>query len=324
MTLQAHLSNRESRLLLFMESRGTIQTSTDLARDWAQGFVTTVHRGIVLNSLKRLEIRGLVARGPDGTWKGASITQLGRTMAGVERLLPRIYKARVRAKHYPAVAIETGRTMFLKRVAVIGATTELLKPGEDNGKVGGVVLKGHLRGYRIYTLTLEERATCPSSCARWDDCYGNNMGLARRWKHGIVLERRLQEEVPRLLAKHKAGVLIRLHVLGDFYSAEYVRLWERLLKQYPKLAVFGYTARPMSSLIGGTLWAVTESVGWRRFAIRFSCANPGSAWCATWYKPGAPVPKGTFGCPEQLGKVDTCGHCAACWEGTKTVAFHLH
>src|SRR5262249_24811065 len=34
------------------------------------------------------------------------------------------------------------------------------------------------------TLTLEERATCPTTCRHWRDCYGNKMHRAQRWQRG--------------------------------------------------------------------------------------------------------------------------------------------
>ena len=46
----------------------------------------------------------------------------------------------------------------------------VLKCGRNNSKIGGDVLVGRLRGARIFTLTLEERATCPRSCAMWRAC----------------------------------------------------------------------------------------------------------------------------------------------------------
>ena len=101
----------------------------------------------------------------------------------------------------------------------------LLKHPKPKNKLGRKVTKGEFAGYRVYSLTLEERATCPTTCERWGDCYGNNMPFAHRLQHGAELERRLPEEIAALCAKYPDGVLIRLHVLGDFYSPEYVQLW---------------------------------------------------------------------------------------------------
>ena len=45
-----------------------------------------------------------------------------------------------------------------------------------------VITKGKWKDLPIYTLTLEERATCSTDCEHWDNCYGNNVGMAHRFK----------------------------------------------------------------------------------------------------------------------------------------------
>jgi hypothetical protein len=88
-------------------------------------------------------------------------------------------------------------------------------------KIGGDVLVGRLKGARIFTLTLEERATCPRSCAHLAGCYGNAMPHPVRWQADDAFEDRLSMEIAELCAAHDT-VLVRLHILGDFYSARYV------------------------------------------------------------------------------------------------------
>ena len=56
----------------------------------------------------------------------------------------------------------------------------LLKHPKPKNKLGRLVTKGKFKGYKVFSLTLEERATCPTSCERWGDCYGNNMPFAHR------------------------------------------------------------------------------------------------------------------------------------------------
>ena len=90
--------------------------------------------------------------------------------------------------------------------------------GRHNRKIGQTVMKGRLKGFPIYQLSLEERATCPRDCTHWLDCYGNTMGWGRRVKHGPELEAALPGEVQAFSEQHPAGFLLRLHGLGDFYS----------------------------------------------------------------------------------------------------------
>ena len=60
-------------------------------------------------------------------------------------------------------AITSGHTIFPSTVQT-GRAQWALKSGTNSRKIGGVVLKGRWRGFAIYTLTLEERSTCPTTC----------------------------------------------------------------------------------------------------------------------------------------------------------------
>jgi hypothetical protein len=223
-------------------------------------------------------------------------------------------------------AIEVGRSLFHKRgVKPVAALKNLLVSGHSNVKIGNDVRLGeHHLGYRIYTLSLEERATCPSSCLHWRTCYGNNMPYAKRVDHREPreLERRLEAEIQELLHKPWPGILIRLHALGDFFDESYVDFWANMLAKYDRLAVYGYTARRPSDPIGGTILDVKNLYG-RRFAVRWSDGGLGSD-CTVSIRPGDPKPAGAFLCPEQTGRVAGCGKCGLCWNKTKDVAFVEH
>ena len=100
----------------------------------------------------------------------------------------------------------------------------ILKKGSSNKKLGFKVTAKKWTGKRLYSLTLVERDTCPESCHHWNDCYGDNMPFAHRFST-VDLIPRLRAEVDSLMKKHKDGIVIRLHVLGDFYSVKYVKFW---------------------------------------------------------------------------------------------------
>ena len=96
---------------------------------------------------------------------------------------------------------------------------QVLKKGSNNKKLGFNIKSKKWRGSKLYSLTLVERETCPTSCHHWDDCYGNNMPFAHRFSTD-GLETKLESEIETLLEKHPQGITIRLHVLGDFYSVD--------------------------------------------------------------------------------------------------------
>jgi hypothetical protein len=198
-----------------------------------------------------------------------------------------------------------------------------LKKGSGNKKLGFVVSRTAWTGKRLYSLTLEERTTCPKSCHHWEDCYGNNMPFAHRFKTNglsnidIILER----EIETLLAKHKHGIVIRLHVLGDFYSVDYVNFWIEMLEKHPKLCIFGYTARSPEKLIGQAIAKMNES---DRCVIRQSrnfAYNENSSWS---YAAEESFEGKSFDCPEQTGKLKDCASCGLCWTTSKTVRFLSH
>ena len=226
------------------------------------------------------------------------------------------------ADDHPAVV--TGRTRYLGRVEHPSPEASVLKSGQNNPKIGRRVVGGPWSGMPIFTLTLEERATCWSECRHWHDCYGNKMHWPARWTHGLELEAKLDAELAALNDKHPEGFVVRLHVLGDFYSVAYVEKWKDWLTRYPALRVFGYTAYPPDHEIGHAVAALRES-GWDRFAVRTSNAGLAKMGETTINrKPeGDRVPEGIV-CPAQTGKKECCATCGLCWQTTENIAFILH
>lgn len=200
----------------------------------------------------------------------------------------------------------------------------LLMSGEHSRKIGGAVVKGRWAGMAIYTLSLEERATCPADCSHWADCYGNKMNWSVRLRAGPALERGLVDEVAMLARRHPRGFVVRLHVLGDFYSTGYVDLWHGLLDEHPALRVYGYTARdPVGDPIGQRLDSLSAA-RWDRFAMRFSNRWREARSAVTLWQPGAvPASAGVI-CPAQTGRSECCGSCALCWQTTKNIFFQAH
>ena len=218
-------------------------------------------------------------------------------------------------------------TMYPKaRRSIVDIKTGALKHSKnakiaDKGKLA-IVKKGQFKGYVILTLTLEERATCPRSCYHWDTCYGNNMAFAHRIEHGPALEAKIEEELKELCATYK-GVIVRLHVLGDFYSVDYVTFWEKMLGLYDNLAAWGYTGRSKDEPIGQALAYVRHLFG-TRWSVRFS-NDLDISFSANSLERTQPAKGKSFACPEQTGQVANCANCALCWSAPdKQVLFATH
>ena len=218
-------------------------------------------------------------------------------------------------------ASKGARSIFPSRVYDPDEVARVLKTGHQSRKIGKTVAKGHRKGWPIFTLTLEERATCPRTCLMWQSCYGNNCHAAERIVAGPDLERALIAELGALQRKHPRGFLVRLHVLGDFYSTAYVEVWREALVCFPALHVFGFTARPRDSEIGDSVARLTDEFGWERFAIRYSGAGEAERSADIL---GSGAHERAIPCPAQTGAVDCCATCSICWASERSIGFARH
>ncbi|SDF82889.1 GcrA family cell cycle regulator [Thalassobaculum litoreum] len=230
---------------------------------------------------------------------------------------------------HPALTEE--RSLFPTTVIRATETPRVFVSGQNQRKLGDRVSKGPWKGMPIYALTLEERATCPTTCHHWNTCFGNGMPLARRHAHGFELESRIELEVDDLARSHSQGFVIRLHVLGDFYSADYVELWGRLLQYHPALHVFGYTAWTPDTEIGAAIARLRRSEP-DRFAIRNSLPDVSApqerhmAATTIWRVAQGRQAEGIV-CPAQTHPSVCCGSCGLCWHPemrSTPIAFIAH
>lgn len=197
----------------------------------------------------------------------------------------------------------------------------ILVSGMNSRKIGRIVTKGDMANFPIFTLTLTERATCPADCSMLAACYGNRSPWSLRWPAGADTEDRIERELIELQAKHPGGFLLRLHVLGDFYSVEYVNKWEGWLDRFPALHVFGFTARHDDE-IAAAVQRLAEK-DWGRWAIRSSDAKQHGMPSSKVISHGA-VADGIM-CPAQLHKTAACASYGLCWSApNKTILFTPH
>lgn len=217
-------------------------------------------------------------------------------------------------------AHRSGRSIFPSRVFDPNEVGRVLKDGHQSRKVGKRVMKGPRRGWPIFTLTLEERATCPRSCKVWSTCYGNSMQAAERIVAGEALEAAVWNELLALQFAHPKGFLVRLHVLGDFYSLGYVTLWKRALAAFPALHIFGYTAHLPGTPIGDAIAAISGA-DWSRFAIRHSGLVAREKASVIQGDPGSDL---AIACPAQTDATDCCATCGICWHSKRSVSFARH
>jgi hypothetical protein len=147
------------------------------------------------------------------------------------------------------------------------------------------------------------------------------MPFAHRFRPNEDLLNGIEREISDLLGKHPAGIVIRLHVLGDFYSVDYCAFWLRMLCENPNLRVFGYTARTDDE-IGVAVQTIRLMIP-DRFWVRQSTNKQYSP-----YEPqklyAAKEPYEGVVCPQQTGKTQSCLTCGLCWSINKTIVFKDH
>lgn len=226
-------------------------------------------------------------------------------------------------------ALTEARTVFTTRVFDVGRGN-LLVSGHSNAKIGKHVIKGPWSGMPIYTLTLEERATCPPSCDLWAACYGNSMPAAMRRRYTPEMVEALGAELLAKAHEHRrTGFVVRLHVLGDFPDAVYVDRWGAWLAGIPGLRIFGYTAHPETSDIGRAIGRMNVIFSGRS-AIRYSVAPddaPRAMQATTiWRDARGEIDEGLV-CPQSSGDTLACGACGLCWSesaASKRIVFIGH
>jgi len=115
-------------------------------------------------------------------------------------------------------------------------------------------------GRAIHVWSIPAVDTCPGSTAICRElCYA----MRHRFRFDSVKHRlawnlqqsRRNDFVERMLAEiRSSGVLVlRLHVAGDFYDAEYVRKWLTIVQRSPRARFYGYTRSWRIASIGPAL-----------------------------------------------------------------------
>ncbi len=233
-----------------------------------------------------------------------------------------------RAKPHPGLpdnhaAVISARTAYPTMVRAAVPGERVLKSGEHSRKLGSHFSKRPWMGMPIYSLTLEERRTCPRSCAVWNQCYGNGMNRAVRWEVNKAFYTQVELELEQLSISFPRGFAVRLHTLGDFPDLRYLAFWLDALRRHPALHTFGFTVHARNSPIGATI--EVESAKWDRFRIRFS--NDAGPRGAMVLKKGAPTLDATTGiiCPADSSRpAVSCGSCALCLNTQETIVFPEH
>lgn len=219
-------------------------------------------------------------------------------------------------------AAKEGRTIHGRTVTPAARALNMLKSGKHSRKIGGVAMKGRWKGFPLLTLTLEERATCPTSCKEWLTCYGNNLGhtAVERIQEDGFIELRLHSAIAHLAALHPAGFAVRLHVLGDFFSVRYVAFWCEMLRAFPNLNIFGFTARLPTDPIGVAVLEMMKEFDDRAMIRISGGGHPQLCSEVVDREEDANF----IVCPAEKIIDHDCARCGLCWTSDHSITFLRH
>ncbi|MCK4387794.1 MAG: hypothetical protein KAW00_03385 [Dehalococcoidia bacterium] len=167
------------------------------------------------------------------------------------------------------------------------------------------------------SFSLPVLKTCPGKtefCSRL--CYGLNGRFARQrvreiYQSNLEVSKQADfvERIVRELLKTKPEAF-RLHVVGDFYSVEYVEKWLEIADRVPDIKFFGSTR---SWRVPGLRDAVTRLRDlpnvYLRASIDFSHLDKPSCSWGVWSIEGEGDP-----CPHDYGLIENCITCKKCWQ----------
>ena len=139
-----------------------------------------------------------------------------------------------------------------------------------------------------------------------------------------LLEQRIYND---LLNSSNQLLLIRLHILGDFFSVKYVKFWRKMLNTFDNIALYGYTANNIKSIYSDSRAIAKEIIKLNKndnCHIRFS-NDLNAAFSANSYDIVKPVKGVSILCPVQENKTANCGTCGLCWnQKEQQIIFKTH
>jgi hypothetical protein len=126
------------------------------------------------------------------------------------------------------------------KALVLGAPNAGLTVGGENTKLGPGV-----QGFSLPPGNVLRTGTCPGANELCEEiCYASRGRMQinewRYWVNWAFVEL-WPERFVQALTENPLSRLFRIHVGGDFYSASYIGLWERIIRENPRTRFWAYT-----------------------------------------------------------------------------------
>lgn len=233
---------------------------------------------------------------------------------------------RLKKRGSPNAATISWRAQHLASLGEIATPTSLgveipqLERGNSKLGVSGRYAK------TMFVWNLPAKATCPGAspwCSKW--CYNADLRdekfpletWVNNWAWAVHSPDKLADALKLQLTKAAPPVAVRIHSSGDYFSADYIDFWIRIVSATPEVQYWCYTRSWTSGALLARLdvlrslpniqvfasWDDTmpaTPVGWRRSVVRESIQK-------------ASVDAETLSCPEQDGRLPSCAACGYCF-----------
>lgn len=195
------------------------------------------------------------------------------------------------------------------------------------------ISKGNSKTGAIPSFSLPSGKTCSAEACKTcfqQGCYARKIERLRpsvrnTYAENLAIARadlpHMEQELNAYFDMPNATRLFRIHVSGDFYSAEYFEMWLRVIRRHPGTRFLAFTKQrtiiaPYLSSLPDNLSLVWSS--WPGVPVPRTVRT---ALPIAWMQDGTEkrITKSAVTCP---GNCDTCGRCWAL-DG-KDVVFHKH
>ena len=190
---------------------------------------------------------------------------------------------------------------------------------------------GNIKVGRVWTFSLPSFVTCPGA-SPWcrKHCYAWRFEKLRpNCRRGYIRNLALSLQPDRfvehvLKSLPEDAPLVRIHVGGDFYSAEYARNWVEICQARPHSLFWSYTRSWNAPILLPSLELLRQQTNLQLFASTDpDMPLPPETWRAAFIEL---APRATgIPCRHQQGEVASCLECGYCFnEHTGNVVFKVH
>ena len=190
-----------------------------------------------------------------------------------------------------------------------------------------VSLKNQKLG-KIASFSVPAELTCPG-VSEWclQHCYASTKRMARFTNvinsyNANYAESQDSNFVDAMIDKVQGLSSFRMHVAGDFYSAEYIQKWVQIVQASPGTKFWAYTRSWTQPDLLPALETLRALPNMQLFA---SWDNTMAEPPATWRIATIGGAFKAYDCPEQTGRKANCADCGYCFRGVKNnVRFSTH